>query len=244
MKYVIEKLIRDSLFMKALSISLLISTFIVSYKQIDAQAFEVKCDPGKSYYRNSRFLFISAKKTPEFAIWLEDTFHNYVSTIFVTYGAAKKFDREIHPLPVWVHALKNALPDNIKPSNTPFLSDSIIGEAPTHFRYWFEIQFRTDTILQHRRYLIRIEVNQYADFNEMYSADLPSDDPFYSHKWGQPSVIWESLMIIPGDFPQVYKAYILGHGDPQCKTGQVFRDTTGLTTAVQIFSQITIDRIE
>ena len=91
------------------------------------------------------------------------------------------------------------------------------------------------------KYRIRFEINHSFDYNTYYSSDRFPDDKVYSGDGysAQPSVIYESVI----DFAnpnELMKMQLVGHGHHSGKNGMLYKNTTKLTTALELVDRILV----
>ena len=170
------------------------------------------------------------KRGPQFAVWLEDSDGNFVSTLYVTERASRKnwimSPKEGRPesLPVWYHA------SNFKPSKkaAPDLKLDAVTSATPKGGIIFDAQ------LEDKAYVIRAEFNTSFDYNDSYTKKNSGVN-------GQPSVIYEAK--IPADFNKTSEEIRLkfaGTGALDGADGFIHKDTAGLTTALSIVKLVAV----
>ena len=167
------------------------------------------------------------KMTPQFAIWLEDTDGNYISTLYVTEKACKKSwifaPKEGRPesLPVWYHA-SNYDPKKEQKADALISLDAVSGATPKT-----GITFSKN--IPDNACVIKAEFNVSFDYNDTYTKANSSVN-------GQPSVIYEAK-IPEGASDEITLTYS-GTGSVNGADGEVHEDTQGLTTALSIIKGI------
>ena len=191
---------------------------------------------------------------PQIAVWAEDMEGNFIETLFVTHSTAKgdflggrtkenfkTFDnkkkqnnferRRVDALPYWSHARGIKAQDGLySPTIHDPLLDGISGATPdgsfiVESKYPNKKQFR-----------ILLEANVAFDDNKFYSSyDFPDDSLYHSGTGllGQPSVVYE-VEISTGNPKKYYLMDYIGHTFPSGISGELYRDSEGLTTAKKI----------
>ena len=195
---------------------------------------------------------------PQIVVWAEDMQGNFLKTLFVTHSTAKGdfnggrtkenfkvFDnsqnfsnyekRRVDALPYWSHARGIEAADGLyAPTDEQPIPDGISGATPEGS---FRIETKYPTL---NKFKILLETNVAFDDNKFYSNyDYPDDSLYHSGTGllGQPSVVYEALINIESD--KIY--YILdyaGHTYPSGISGELFRDSQGLTTAKNIIDLV------
>lgn len=196
----------------------------------------VELEAGKSY------------NYPTYAIWMEDTLGNYIRTIFVTKSYAtgiftyemvndttwiNNSGKSIQPaaLPVWTYK-KGIIDNNYIPNpDSPFV-DALTGATPSADAF---INFSDDGIIPINVFL---EVNQICDWNTFWTSSKYSDYSAYGHS-GQPSIVYCGT-ITSGD--SIISMTPIGHGDPLGESGEIVDGIITLTTAKNIFCNLSIKR--
>ena len=196
---------------------------------------------------------------PQMAVWVEDTLGNYIESLFVSKATAeglffggrskdnfKEFDekkdavgdfRRVDALPVWSHKRGVEYEDGMyTPSTQNPLTDGITGATITdNFKLLSSID-------QLSKFVLKIEINVAFDDNEYYSDfDFPDDDVFHNGtgQLGQPSIIFET-QIDTNDGQDYYLMTLAGHGHHSGQTGDIYRDISILTTALEIVERIVV----
>lgn len=166
------------------------------------------------------------KHTPQFAIWLEDTEGNYISTLYATGKASKKSwifaPKEGRPesLPVWYHASKQntSKGKQAKKSNESLGLDAVTSATPKG-----GIIFNAE--IPDTKCLIKAEFNGSYDYNEFYTKENSGVN-------GQPSLVYAA--VIAESESEEVKLSFTGTGSLDGSDGKIHTDTQGLTTASSI----------
>lgn len=190
------------------------------------------------------FWGIKKKNSPQMAIWIEDTCGNYISTIYVTRRIAKqswlmsKGNRRIEALPHWCHKHGIIYEDGLySPTKESPLPDAVTGATP---RGSFAISYSQKEIM--RNYVVKLEVNHSTDFNDSYPKCARKEDSNYSggkEGSGQPALIYYAK-IDSTSHNETIVAKLIGHSSPDGKDGNIYRDLSGITTALNIIKSIKI----
>jgi len=84
-----------------------------------------------------------------------------------------------------------------------------------------------------------MEVNQTWDWNSHWNNSLYPNDPDYRSS-AQPAVVYEALIDV-GELPETpVKLNAIGRSHHSGATGELFTDLETITTALQIFNEITV----
>lgn len=196
---------------------------------------------------------------PQMAIWTEDTAGNFVETVFVSKATAKglffggrskenfkNFDqnkeasggyRRVNALPVWSHKRDVQYEDGLYvPTVNAPLPDAITGATLTdNFHLLSSVNYSS-------KFHLKIELNVAFDDNEYYSEyDFPEDKVFHNGtgQLGQPSIIFDALIDM-NDAKDYYLMELIGHGHRSGQTGELNKDLSTLTTALEIVERIVV----
>lgn len=202
---------------------------------------EIEIETGKDWLHDyPLFLGLTKKNPPQFAVWIEDTNGNYLSTVYVTYKIAtegwlaSKGNRRKEALPHWCHQRGIVYEDGLMlPTKENPLTDGTTGATPKGNK----------TILINRvnlkkPFVIKAEFNQSVDFNEFYPENAKKGDDNYSggkEGSGQPAVIYAET-IYPDTKETELK--LIGHSSPDGSDGNIYDNMEGLTTAKSIVRSI------
>lgn len=189
---------------------------LMFFSAINAFSREIKVSviPGVSWNK---------KHTPQFAIWIEDTEGNYISTLYVTKKAFKRnwifAPKEGRPesLPVWYNCSINDS-NKSQESNAILSVDAVSGATPKK-----EINFSKN--ITDKSCVIKAEFNISFDYNDSYTKANSSVN-------GQPSIIYEAK-IEEGTNGKIELKYS-GTGSVNGSDGKIHKNTLGLTTATSI----------
>lgn len=204
---------------------------------------EIRIESGENWLHDyPLFLGLSKKNPPQFAIWAEDTDGNYLTTIYATYKIAtegwksNKGNRRKEALPYWCYSRGVVYDDGLMlPTKEKPLEDGITGATP-----------KSDKTVQLRLsghsgpVVIKAEFNHSLDFNDVYPKDAQNGDSCYSggkEGSGQPAVIY-SVTVYPDT--EYAELELIGHSSPDGSNGKVYRDISGLTSALGIVKRITV----
>ena len=200
---------------------------------------------------------------PQVAIWLEDSNGNYIETLLVTTSTArglfysgrsasnfKETDdtkmeenspiQRVDALPYWSHKRNLRYNDGFysPPPDQP-LPDAISGATPKENFYF---KSATGSLKGLNSFKILIEVNVAFDENEHYSEyDFIEDSLYHSGAGllGQPSLIYGTT-IRKNDTQRYYVLSLLGHGHHSGTTGDLYPETSTISTAKYIVERIII----
>lgn len=188
------------------------------------------------------FLGLTKKNPPQFAIWIEDTSGNYVSTVFVTSKIAtegwqlNKGNRRKESLPYWCHQRGIVYEDGLLlPTKKHPLTDGITGATPKEDKI-----IKLTPVNLEKLFVIKAEFNHSVDFNNDYPKNAQEGDANYSggaEGSGQPAVVYAATI-----YPDTKNAVLelIGHSSPDGSTGVLYPDLQTLTTAKSIVKSINL----
>ena len=191
------------------------------------------------------FLGISKKNPPQFAVWLEDTSGNYLSTIFVTSKIAtegwiaNKGNRRKEALPHWCHKQGEVYDDGLLlPTKENPLPDGITGATPKVDK---EIQIGMKDFTE--PVIIKAEFNHSIDFNDYFPENaVKGRDNYSGGKMGsgQPAVVYADTI-----YPDQQRTFLklIGRSSADGSDGMIYSDLEKLTTAKSIVKQISVEII-
>ena len=187
---------------------------------------------------------------PLMAIWLEDVDSNYIQTLFVAKSVAEgvfKYGRQEknrwveapkrapQTLPYWAHKRGVKASDGLfmpEPGNE--VPDAYSGPTPVT---GFILNSKADTALP-VTFRVMLEINQNWDWNEYWTNNKYPDDEFYKMSC-QPALVYEAL--VDGRSASAsYKMKVIGHSHYSGRTGELFRDLSTITTALNIADSIIV----
>ena len=190
------------------------------------------------------FLGINKKNPPQIAIWLEDTQGNYLSTVYVTHKIttqswqASGGNRRKEALPHWCYSRGVKYDDGLYlPTKKEPLIDGISGATPHES---FDIKLNPATAL--KKFVVKIEINHSTDFNEAFPKSAKDGEANYSggkEGSGQPAIVYAANVDLSKS-EKSFEANLMGHSSPDGSSGEVNKDTSGLTTALHIVKRITV----
>ena len=192
----------------------------------------------------SLFWFIKKKNAPQIAIWTEDLDGNFISTIYVTEKLAKQSwkaaggNRCKESLPCWSYAQGKQYADGLYlPTKNEPLLDAVTGATPKG-------SFATNTQMDEeiKQFVVKCEFNHSTDFNEYYPKDAKEGSANYSGGKmgsGQPAIVYQVAVDLTNG-QQEFKAELIGHSSPDGSDGNIYPDTSKLTTALGIVKGITL----
>ncbi len=202
----------------------------------------VSVNTGKNWLHNfPLFLGIKKKNPPQFAIWIEDTKGNYITTLFVTYKIATQGwianngNRRKESLPYWCNKRGVVYNDGLMlPTKDSPLIDGITGATPKRDK-----SIMVDTKGIKKPFVIKAEFNHSTDFNNFYNKDAKKGSENYSggnNGSGQPAIIY-SATITSKTTSITLK--LIGHSSPDGSNGKLYTNTNRLTSAKYIVENIT-----
>lgn len=185
---------------------------------------------------------------PLMAVWVEDTSGNYLQTLYVAksiatgifnYGDASTGQwtqgekRRPAALPYWSHKRGIKAEDGLYlPTPDHPIADAYTGATP---KSDFELKTRMDED-EPKVFNILFEINQPWDWNEYWSNAKYPDD--YEYKTSsQPALVYEATIDLNSGKKR-YEMKLIGHSHYSGKNGELFEDTSTLTTALEIAKSI------
>lgn len=204
---------------------------------------EIEIKTGNNWLHDFPLLLgLTKKNPPQFAIWLEDTSGNYISTVFATYKIATEGwqsnagNRRKESLPHWCHKRGVVYEDGLLlPTKEHPLTDGITGATPKEDK-----TIKITSINIEKPFVIKAEFNHSVDFNSYYPKDAIEGDDSYSGGEmgsGQPAVVY-SATIYPETKNTVLE--LIGHSSSDGSNGNIDTDTQTLTTAKSIVKSINV----
>jgi len=204
---------------------------------------EIKIETGDHWLHDFPLLLgLTKKNSPQFAIWIEDTSGNYLSTVFVTYKIAtkgwqaNKGNRRKESLPHWCHQRGVVYEDGLLlPTKEHPLIDGITGATPKEDK---TIKITPKNL--EKPFVIKAEFNHSVDFNDNYPKKAQEGDDNYSggeEGSGQPAVIYATTV-----YPDTKNAVLelIGFSSPNGSTGDIYLDLQKLTSAKSIVKSINL----
>ncbi len=188
------------------------------------------------------FLGLTKKNPPQFAIWLEDTSGNYISTVFATYKIASEGwisnngNRRKEALPYWCHQRGVVYEDGLLlPTKEHPLTDGITGATPKENK-----TIKITPVNLKKPFVIKAEFNHSVDFNNYYPKDAKEGNDNYSGGEmgsGQPAVVYSATI-----YPETKSTVLvlIGHSSSDGSDGNIYPDTQTLTTAKTIVKSINV----
>jgi hypothetical protein len=199
-----------------------------------------------------KFLKDKAFNQPTFAFWVEDTEGNYIETLYVTnylatgtYKHARLGEGEPlskrgpakrpSTLPYWLHK-RNIRSDGITYLPTPEkpVPDAITSATP-------QTSFVLKTVCVSklpRKFKVMMEINQPWDYNEYWNKERFPGEFDYSYSC-QPALVY-STEIDLDNLQKEFSLSLIGHSHYSGKNGELFEDTSTLTTAKNIVKKVEV----
>lgn len=187
---------------------------------------------------------------PLMAIWVEDTDGTYLETLYVAesigtsifnYGTNRggKWEpgeiRRPAALPYWGHKHGYKADDGYYlPSKDEPVPDAITGATPKR-------SFVLKSMLPYtanKELRVLFEINQSWDWNEYWTNDKYPDDIEYKTS-SQPAIIYEAVVNV-NEKESIYTMKAIGHSHYSGKNGNIYKDLSTLTTALEIVGKITV----
>lgn len=204
---------------------------------------KVKIETGEHWLHDfPLFLDLSTKNAPQFAIWMEDTEGNYLSTLFVTYKIATEGwrmnggNRRIEALPHWCHQRGVIYEDGyLLPTKENPFTDGISGATPKKDQ---TVRLRLDNF--HEPIVIKAEFNHSVDFNDFFPENAREGDVNYSGGKmgsGQPAIVYAGTL-----YPDMeeLELVVFGRSSSDGLDGHIYSDLEKLSTAKSIVESINV----
>lgn len=181
---------------------------------------------------------------PLMAIWVEDLEGNYVQTLYVAQSIAKGIYLRGDPttgrwlpgpvrrpatLPYWSHKRGIQAEDGLYiPSQQNPMPDALTGPTPKG-NFLLQTQVPESNRCKFR---VLIEINQPWDWNQQwYNNRFPDDSEYMTSS--QPAIVYEAVIDLDSGTSE-YEMKAIGHSHWSGKTGELFKDLSTLTTALEI----------
>lgn len=204
---------------------------------------EIEIETGDHWLHDFPLLLgLTKKNPPQFAIWVEDTSGNYLSTVFVTYKIAtegwqaNKGNRRKESLPYWCHQHGVVYEDGLLlPTKEYPLTDGITGATPKEDK-----TIKITPIDLEKPFVVKAEFNHSVDFNDNFPKNAQEGDDNYSggeEGSGQPAVIYATT-VYPDKKSAVLE--IIGYSSPDGSTGDIYPDLQKLTSVKSIVKSINL----
>ena len=212
---------------------------LTTLAEATGKALTIEVTAGE-YWENSFKVALvkTIKTTPQIAIWIEDANGQYLDSLYVTEKFAKqtwtrKDDLTFRPesLPYWMH--KRAAAGQQPPTRTAPLTDAVTGASP---KTGFTLQTKAVTDLTD--IVVLIELNSSYDENDAFPNKAKEGAANYNGVSGQPAVVYAAHVNLSQ--PGAYPFELLGHSSPSGADGQLFSDTSTLTTALKILGSAVV----
>lgn len=207
---------------------------------------KIEIETGKEWLHNfPLFLGLNKKNPPQFAIWLEDTGGNYLTTLFVTHKiaaeawVANEGNRRKESLPHWCFQRGVVYEDGLMlPTKQKPFTDGISGATPKENK---TIALRAGGL--RKPFIIKAEFNHSIDFNDYFTEDAKPGDTYYSggkSGSGQPAVVYTDTLFTETNYTELK---LIGHSSPDGSQGRIYPDLRVLSTAKHIVKKISVTLI-
>ena len=175
------------------------------------------------------------KRTPQFAVWLEQPETGEIRTVCITQKTAKgewggTTTRPVS-LPYWVSRWNKETETAGDPTAENPAADAVTSATPQ------EEFTKTIEVPSGSKWDYYVEVNVSGDHNEHFGANSP-DGKRDKHSNGQPSIIYKGT--ITADDGNTSKPELIGRTDQFTVKHELIADLEGITTAKQLFSQLEV----
>ena len=173
---------------------------------------------------------------PQFAIWIEDSEHLTVKTVFVTYRTgAGDFDGKVEcpvSLPVWTGIFRKETGRDDFPSPLKPFYDGITGATPKADDFNMSVKVEKDV-----NFFYYIEVNVAGDFNKSFPS-VSSKKQIDNHGNGQPSLIFKGE--INSKIGETSEPELIGRSDQYYFSTKINPNLEGINMAQKVFSKIIV----
>lgn len=174
---------------------------------------------------------------PQFAIWIEDSVHHTVKTIFVTHKTGTgDFEGKVEcpvSLPVWIGAFREETGRDDFPIPWESVADGLSGATPK----MEDIQISVDVNLG-IDWLYYIEMNVAGDYNRSFPY-ISSQKLIDNHGNGQPSIIYKGK--INSTIGEKSEPKLIGRSDQHYFTTKTNPNLEGMNMAQKVFSIIKVN---
>jgi|LSQX01.2.fsa_nt_gb hypothetical protein len=187
---------------------------------------------------------------PLMAIWVEDLQGKYIQTLYVAQSIAKGVYLHGDPstgrwlpgpvrrpatLPYWSHKRGIQAEDGLFiPSQAHPMADALTGPTP---KGNFVLQTQVPE-LSPRKFRVLMEINQPWDWNQhWYNARFPGDREYMTS--AQPALVYEALIDLDSGTSEI-EMKAIGHSHWSGRNGELFKDLSTLTTALNISERVYI----
>jgi hypothetical protein len=173
---------------------------------------------------------------PQFAIWLEDSEKNTVTTVFVTHRTGTGgFDGKVEcpvSLPIWIGVFRTETgrDDFPRPWN-PFY-DGVTGATPKVEEFEVFVDVKKGVT-----WFYYIEMNVAGDYNEHFPS-VSSDKHPDNHGNGQPSIVFKGN--INSIIGEVSIPELVGRSEQYYFTTEINPELRGIDLAKKVFSKIIV----
>jgi hypothetical protein len=212
----------------------------ILYSNHNGKGLEISLE----FYKGETFYY------PLMAVWIEDETGNYIQTLFVPVSVATgvfKYGKQENnkwvpapkrapqTLPYWSHKRGVKASDGLyMPEPGDPVPDAYSGPTPIQS---FVLNTRSDNELP-EVFRVLFEINQNWDWNEYWNNDKYPEDNNYKMLC-QPALVYEAL--IDTKKPnKVFSMKPVGHSHYSGKTGELFKDLSTLSTALNIGDSIIV----
>jgi len=222
---------------------------LYTHFEAQGQSLSVDIKAGEYYAAPGAVVMgVQTNTTPQMAVWVEDTQGNYIDTLYVTKKASNSSyiqslfggeeTRRPEALPIWSHARGIQSSDGLMmPSADQPIADAITGATPL---WSFDIKTATESAQDW--VVVKLEVNQSFDYNEVYHKNAFPDDAIYSGTGNsaQPSLVYGAKINLKQGAP-AYFMTLLGRGHHSGQHGDLITDLSGITTAKQLVKRAIVE---
>ncbi|MBN2279134.1 MAG: hypothetical protein JXQ65_00985 [Candidatus Marinimicrobia bacterium] len=208
---------------------------------------KIEIKTGAHWLHEFPILFgIKKENPPQFAIWLEDTLGNYLSTIYVTSKIANESwlangdNRRQEALPHWCFQRGVKYTDGLYlPTKENPFTDCITGATPkTNKTIQLDFEKVDEPVV------IKAEFNHSTDWNDYFPEKAKKGNANYSGGKGgsgQPAIVYSDTIDYQNS---VYQLELIGRSSADGSTGDLYNDFEKLTSAKEIIESIKVEVVE
>ncbi len=197
--------------------------------------------PGENWTTRMKVAFVSVKKGPQCAVWIETEDGEYVATLTATARTAENEWRaapeEGRPesLPVWSAARARG---NGGAAGTSGAADGVDAVSSATPMEGVEGSRSGIVLKPGAPYVVRCEVNHSFDYNDAWPKKAKPGDARYSGVNGQPSLVYEGRFVAGTDAS--VDLVPVGTGSVDGSSGGMTAGFEGMTSALSIIGSIRV----
>lgn len=205
---------------------------IESFTGHEGQAVRLAVTTNKGYVPNNYSM----------VVWAETIDGQFLQTLFSTEllshlseDGKQELMRRPEATPHW--RFQRAFTLGVNPNSAVSLSSEVDGLTGATPKGSFVLE--TTLVDAPKTFVIKMETNRGNDWNDYYHANAFPDDVYYSGsgRVGQPSVIYQAVV---DPTQPIHLMQLAGHGHHNGDTGEIYSDTSRLSTALTDFHRMIV----